>query len=418
MSSPIEMENVMSRETLHALNTNTLIGNTDHRGTAWHYRAQHQGAESNHYPGPIPVADVQRRLFGWSATSRRLAVEVPAEVQSMTHLDDAGAPCRWDVIADRQGITRSDTDHLMGIFATGYQMHQYDQWLLGTVAAILDDHLSISSAGLLRDGAIAWVEVSVPDSITTPEGVTFRPNLLATTSFDGSIATTFKRTVTDTVCDNTRELALAEPGQQLKVRHSRYSHLKLAHARDALALIHTLAEEFAAEVAQLCHIEVTRAQWSRFLDAHLPSVNQAGQRLTGRSLTLLEHKRATLTRLYEHDQRVAPWAGTAHGVLQAVNTYEHHENTVRGTDRANATCCAPSPATSNASIGPPGAPSPRSSPPRLRHDRRKAFVTSAVAHARVSAHHRRGLRHRRRHLPADTTTRDTARTGIQFRGGH
>jgi hypothetical protein len=30
---------------------------------------------------------------------------------------------------------------------------------------------------------------------------------------------------------------------------------------------------------------------------------------------------------------VAPWAGTAHGVLQAVNTYEHHENSVRGGDR-------------------------------------------------------------------------------------
>lgn len=30
----------------------------------------------------------------------------------------------------------------------------------------------------------------------------------------------------------------------------------------------------------------------------------------------------------------APWAGTAHGVLQAVNTYEHHEGVVRGATRA------------------------------------------------------------------------------------
>ena len=49
------------------------------------------------------------------------------------------------------------------------------------MANILDDDLSISSAGLLRGGAVAWVEVSVPESITTPEGVVFRPNLLATT---------------------------------------------------------------------------------------------------------------------------------------------------------------------------------------------------------------------------------------------
>ena len=34
-----------------------------------------------------------------------------------------------------------------------------------------------------------------------------------------------------------------------------------------------------------------------------------------------------------NDGRVAPWTGTAHGVLQAVNTYEHHEGTVRGVPR-------------------------------------------------------------------------------------
>lgn len=32
--------------------------------------------------------------------------------------------------------------------------------------------------------------------------------------------------------------------------------------------------------------------------------------------------------------RVEPWAGTAYGVIQAVNTFEHHERTVRGAERA------------------------------------------------------------------------------------
>lgn len=48
---------------------------------------------------------------------------------------------------------------------------------------------------------------------------------------------------------------------------------------------------------------------------------------------MADRKRDGLQRLYRHDQRVAPWAGTAHGVLQAVNTYEHHEATVRGSER-------------------------------------------------------------------------------------
>jgi len=73
----------------------------------------------------------------------------------------------------------------------------------------------------------------VPHSITTPEGVESRPNLLATRSFDGSIATTFKRVVTDVVCDNTREAALPAQGQAFKVKHSRHSQAQLDTAREA-----------------------------------------------------------------------------------------------------------------------------------------------------------------------------------------
>ena len=246
----------------------------------------------------------------------------------------------------------------MGIFASGYAMHQYDEWLLTTVANILDDDLSISSAGLLRQGAVAWVEVSVPESITTPEGVEFRPNLLATTSFDGSIATTFKRTVTDVVCDNTRETALAESGQAYKVKHSRHSHARLHDARDALAMVHTLADDFAHEVAQLCATTVTDAQWARFLDAHVPRHGADGEPLTARALTVADRKRDVLQRLYRHDDRVAPWAGTAHGVVAAVNTYEHHEARVRGAQRPSGTCSAPSAATSGSSTDHGAHPAP------------------------------------------------------------
>lgn len=61
----------MSKETLVHLNTNVLIGNTDQRGTAWHYRADLQGQEPNHYAGPVPVEDVRRRLFHWRPSRDR-----------------------------------------------------------------------------------------------------------------------------------------------------------------------------------------------------------------------------------------------------------------------------------------------------------------------------------------------------------
>jgi len=139
----------MSKESISWLNTNTLIGCTDKRGTAWHWRAQEQDGQSNHYPAAIPVEDVQDRLFGWQAESRRLAVELPAAVVDATHWE-GGLPRRWAVLLDRQAICRSDDHTVLGIFGTGYTRHQYREWLLTTVADLLDDDLAISSAGLLR----------------------------------------------------------------------------------------------------------------------------------------------------------------------------------------------------------------------------------------------------------------------------
>ncbi|MBM7512298.1 phage/plasmid-like protein (TIGR03299 family) [Nocardioides cavernae] len=161
----------------------------------------------------------------------------------------------------------------------------------------------------------------------------FRPNLLATTSFDGSIATTFKRTVTDVVCDNTREAALAEKGQNYKIKHSRHPHAQLAPAREALAIVHTIAEDYVREVARLCQVTVGEEQWAKFLDAYVSRLNERGMPLKGKALTMADNKRDILQRLYSHDHRVAPWAGRAHGVLAAVNTYEHHEGKVRGAPR-------------------------------------------------------------------------------------
>lgn len=326
----------MTLETLQSLNTQTLIGNTAQRGTAWHYRAELQGDEPNHYPGPVPVEDVARRLFRWRAESRPVAVERPADAATMTHLDADGEPVRWVAVESRQAIVRSDRDDgtVLGVFTQAYEPHQYADYLLRTVSDILDDTLTISSAGLLRDGAIAWVEVSVPESVTTPEGVKFRPNLLATTTHDGSLATTYKRTVTDVVCDNTRAAALAEHGPEMRIRHSRGSRVRLDAARQALAIVHSTADVFAEEVRLLCEVEVDRRTWSRFLDSWVPLRGPQGEDLPHRARRLAEQKREAIDHLYAHDGRAEPWAGTAHAVLQAVNTYEHHSSPMRGPSRA------------------------------------------------------------------------------------
>ena len=168
----------MSAETSIWLNTKTLIGHTLKRGNAWHYRSEQQGDESNHYEGAIPVEDVRRRLFNWQAVEGTVVSEVITEDGVDTYRDVN----RKTIIRPKGAFGEDDNGGILGVFKSGYQIHQFDEWLLTQVAAILDADLGIGSAGLLRAGAMAWVQVEMPESIVTPSGVEFRPNLLAATS--------------------------------------------------------------------------------------------------------------------------------------------------------------------------------------------------------------------------------------------
>jgi phage/plasmid-like protein (TIGR03299 family) len=302
----------MSQETLEWLNLYTLIGYTEKRGNnAWHYRRELQGTESNHYVGPVPVDDVLRRLFNFTV------VETPLFVRR-----ESG---EYVQIPDRKAMMRDDNNIVLGLFKGGYQGHQYSEWLLENIATILDDDLGIGSAGLLRQGGQAWVSVEVPENIVTPEGVEFRPNLLATTSFDGTIATTYKRVRTDVVCDNTREMALGESGQQFKVKHTRYSGYRIHDAREALAIVHTMTQEFSDEIANLTAWKVSDDEFLRHLQIMVP----VNDELSKVAMTKAENKRAELIQLYYNDERVAPWKGTAYGVSAAYNTWRQHMGTVR-----------------------------------------------------------------------------------------
>jgi phage/plasmid-like protein (TIGR03299 family) len=319
----------MSKETLEWLNNYTLIGHTDKRGTAWHYRKHEQGGEPNHYPQAIPVADVERRLFNWDP--EECALHVPLSNGGLLIPEDRKA-----IVRPADALFQGDPGAILGLFKSGYRVHGFQQWLVENVETILDDELSIGSAGLLKGGAVAWVSVEVPDSIKTPEGVLFRPNLIAATSLDGSLATTYQRCVTNVVCDNTMSAALGEsPDQRVKIKHSVNSLTRLEEVRSALGIVYSIADDFAAEVATLCETKVSEGDWEQFLDSLVPVKDEKGKEKVGKGLTMANNKRDALCSLYFNDDRCAPWNGSAWGVIQTVNTFAHHEQIVRGkTDKS------------------------------------------------------------------------------------
>jgi phage/plasmid-like protein (TIGR03299 family) len=316
MTHSLEEKN-MSQESTTWLNTMTLVGFTEKRGMAWHYRESSQGAEPNHYPGAIPVADVERRLFDWEAVERDIFVA--RSDGSREHARRAEG---------RKAVVRSDSGDVLGIFKDGYKPHPYREWLIDKVAAITGNELSIGSAGLLRNGGVAWVQVELPESIQAA-GVEFRPSLLAATSFDGSLSSTYGPKVQIVVCDNTLDAALGESGRQIKVKHSRFSNLTVLEAREALAIVHAMGDDFSREIEALCAHKVSESAFERMLDLvlPLPAVDANGKNSVRSSAP---RKRDEIVHLYRADERCAPWRGTAFGVLQAFNTWQHHVVTVKG----------------------------------------------------------------------------------------
>lgn len=312
----------MSRETLETLNSSTLIGFTEKRGKAWHYKERLQGGELNHYPLAIPVEDVRRRLFNWEPAIGFGETTVEIDGEMVRIVDES-----------RKSIVNPTTRKIMGQFKDGYQAHSYSEWLINNVSKLLDADLSIGSAGLLRQGAWAFVQIEMAETMEA-FGIEFRPHLLATTSFDGSLSTTYVAGNTVTVCDNTCTAALGEKGAaKYKVKHCKKSLGKIEDARAALDIVFSMGEDFAAELDKLVNEKVSEDRWDDFLKALTAPKPDA--KPSTRADRQQSEKRAVLNRLWCHDDRVAPWRNTAWGVVAAVNTYAHHEQPTLTLDRVD-----------------------------------------------------------------------------------
>jgi phage/plasmid-like protein (TIGR03299 family) len=297
----------MSQESSKTLNTLQLIGFTDERGHAWHYRQDMQGDEPNHYAGAIPIEDCIRRLYSWEAKEAEVFVKVGETFVPQT---------------DRKAIVRSDSGDVLGMFKDTYAIHQYREWLIESVSNLLDDDLQIGSAGLLKNGAVSYVSVEMPESINIIDGFTIRPMLLATTSHNGSISTTFKKIATRVQCDNLLAVALSEDGEQFKTRHSKNSNFKLQSVRDALGFVHAMTDDIVAEVTKYANVKVNDREWEAIIQRIFP-VNNDPQ-VAKQAISRVENKQERIRDMYKYDPRVAPFAGTALGVIQAFNTYGQH----------------------------------------------------------------------------------------------
>ena len=91
----------------------------------------------------------------------------------------------------------------------------------------------------------------MPETITTPEGIAFRPNLLACTWHDGSLATTYERVVANVVCDNT----VARVPQQA---HPAADRLSAQRSIAAAGIVYSVARTYCHGVLR----DLDRLRWA------------------------------------------------------------------------------------------------------------------------------------------------------------
>lgn len=322
----------MSKETMEWLNTMVLVGMTDQRGGAWHRNDDLQG-EPNHYPGAIPVADVNRRLFGWTP----VAAEMRPTYETVDGPVVIDAPDRVVVCRPMGAFGEDDPGKVFGVFKEGYPMSSYRERLIDRTASILEKssgELVIGTAGLLRGGAVGWLQVERDETFSIAGDLSIRPFLLAATSFNGTLSSEWGNKITNTVCDNTMAMALREEGgETYKLKNTRNATFNVGTAQEALNVLTNIAEAYSLQVEGQLADKVDDARWRKFVNAQFPLATDDGEEKEGRGLTIALRKRHELNTLWHEDERVAPWKGTAFGVVQAINTHTHHFATVKGGDR-------------------------------------------------------------------------------------
>jgi hypothetical protein len=356
----------MSYHTSSYLNSgNIMIGNTQNNGNAWWYNQNLENPDKpSHYTGFLPLELVKSRLFGWSAWE---SFELLARFRDPVNVNPDGSPVIYEVPAKSfKAIGREDwivngvpedeeagADAILHVQGDSYGTHQLKEIFITNLAEIVGgaDELGIESAMLLKWGRIASMTISISENLhNDASGLKFRPQLIASTSFNSSLPTSYTRAFGIPVCDNTLNYELMRAGddQKFVIKHTKNSVSKLAGAAEALGLLTQQADDMDAELTRMVNREVSGEEFSKWLNLIVPipelkekevtqMVSIQGEMQMGtvkkvstNGQTIAINKQAKLLDMWASDPRVAPWGGTQFGVLQLWNTFQQHESKLVG----------------------------------------------------------------------------------------
>ena len=349
------------------------------RTPAWWFNQQMEldriaaGVAPSHYAAPLPISMIRSELFGWEALDGIVKMSVELRIPGDHPLSKT--PGKEEIrqveftVPEYKGVIREDKliecylndklaelgpETVMNVASKSFNTASFQKVLVDNTIEIVGggDNMLVTGAGVLKWGKVGYIEVSIPEDLQDDRtGIAFRPNLLGSTSFDGSVGTRWDKTITNVVCDNTHQWALSESSDKtgsFKIKRTSNFVERLSDARKALGLLEQGADEYTKILHEWSAIDVSPKQFIKWLDVIIPvpemkttqkevmvsiqgqMVSQTVDKLNTNSHTIAMNKRDRLSELYYSDPRVAPWTGTKLGVAQAANTWARYDQKMKG----------------------------------------------------------------------------------------
>lgn len=302
-----------TRQISHNFGDITLIGNGG------------SGYATESFRGAIPF-DRVRDLFDFTVSYTPVYTVRPG--CSLT-----GVAPGYVEVPNRHAIVRDGADAdvaPLNIVSKRYGIHQFSEVLLNNLLTLIDtpsSDLEIVGAGLLSNGAVGWVQVHAPTMTVT--GDDMAPTITLATSHNGTFATQYRVGMFRFACSNQLGALHKSNKSVYKLRHTMNSRVRFTEARAALGLLHTQTDELSREVQSLIATRVTDAQFGAIRMALDP--RPVGNDVSVAAMTRWENRRSAIRNLWNEDERVAPYRGTAWGVVQAYSTWRQNIQSFRAT---------------------------------------------------------------------------------------
>lgn len=232
-------------------------------------------------------------------------------------------------VPNRHALIRQDTAEVLNVVSKKYRIHPFSEVLIDNLQTLTDSgeaDLQILGAGLLQRGAVGWLQVQAPSMRIA--GDELAPTITLASSHNGTLATSYRVGLFRFSCSNQIGALRRTDGQRIyKLRHTLNSTVQFGQAREALGLLFTEAEQFAADVRELIDTVVTDTQFAQMVRELDP--RPTGSDVTPTAVTRWENRLDSLSRLWTEDERVAPYRGTAWGAVSAFSTYRQWERPFR-----------------------------------------------------------------------------------------